>query len=120
MNELRCELCGDLAHLTPLGALLCSKCESGNQVYHCIRCGQRVIFPGRWVPSDHPELLSRICSTCRMRERADGLMTADVEAVLEAASGGVLPAVKVVRERLGWSLNEAVSLVWVLLDREKP
>jgi hypothetical protein len=83
-------------------------------VFHCSRCGQRVVFFGGWAPPDHPELASGVCSTCRMRERAEGLPAADVEAIRAAASGGVLPAVKVVSERLGWSLNEAVSLVHVL------
>jgi hypothetical protein len=113
-------MCGKPAELTPLGALLCPTCQSRDQVHRCIRCGQRVVFAGGWAPPDHPELVSRVCSTCRMRERADGLPAADVEAILAAASGGILPAVMVVRERLGWSLNEAVSLVHVLRDRAEP
>jgi hypothetical protein len=49
-----------------------------------------------------------------MRERADALPAVDVEAIRAAARGGVLPGIKVARERLGWSLNDAVSLVQVL------
>jgi hypothetical protein len=52
-----------------------------------------------------------------MRGRAEALPAADVEAILAAATGGVLPAVKVVRQRLGWSLNDAVSLVHLLRER---
>jgi hypothetical protein len=55
-----------------------------------------------------------------MRERANALPAADVEAILAAASGGELPAVKVARERLGWSLNEVVSLVYVLRHWAEP
>lgn len=88
--------------------------QSPDQVFDCRRCGWRVTFFGGWAPPDHPELVSGVCSTCRMRERANRLPAADVEAIRGAASGGVLPAVKVARERLGWSLNEVVSLVLML------
>ena len=88
--------------------------RSLDQVFDCRRCGQRVTFVGGWAPPDHPELASGVCSTCRMRERADSLPATDVEAIRTAARVGILPAVKVARERLGWSLNEAVSLVHVL------
>jgi hypothetical protein len=91
-----------------------------DQVFDCRRCGQRVVFVGGWAPPDHPELASGVCSTCRMRERAAGLPAADVAAIHAAARGGVLAAVKVARERLGWSLNEAVSLVHVLGAAAEP
>ena len=72
-----------------------------DQVFLCSRCGQRVVFVGGWAPPDHPELASGVCSLCHMRERAEGLPVADLQAIRTAASSGVLPAVKVVRERLG-------------------
>jgi hypothetical protein len=78
------------------------------------------VFVGGWAPPDHPELASGVCSTCRMRERADALPAVDVEAIRAVARAGVLPAVKVARERLGWSLNEAVSLVHLLLAGAEP
>jgi hypothetical protein len=79
-----------------------------------------VTFVGGWAPPDHPELASEVCSTCRMRERADGLPASDVAAIRAAARVGTLPAVKVARERLGWSLSEAVSLVHVLSADAEP
>ena len=85
-----------------------------DQAFDCRRCGQRVTFVGGWAPPDHPELASGVCPTCRMRQRADGLPAADVEAIRAAARVGVLPAVRLARERLGWSLNEASSLVHLL------
>lgn len=117
MTESRCEMCGKPAEPTPIGALLCPSCQSEYRVFQCIRCGQRVMLHCGSAPPDHPELISRVCSTCRMRERADGLPAADVEAIVASTSGGTLAAVMVARERLGWSLREAVELVQVLRDR---
>jgi hypothetical protein len=57
---------------------------------------------------------------CRMRERAAGLPAADVEAIRAAARVGTLPAVKLVRDRLGWGINESVSLVHVLVTDAEP
>ncbi len=91
-----------------------------DQVFDCRRCGQRVTFVGGWAPTDHPELASGVCSTCHMLERANSLPTADLEAIRMAARVGILPAVKVARERLGWSLKEAVSLVHVLVADAEP
>jgi DNA-directed RNA polymerase subunit RPC12/RpoP len=110
MTEQRCDMCGKPAELTALGAMLCPTCQSRHTVYRCIRCGQRVIL----CAPDHPELVSRVCWTCRMQERADALMAGDVEAIRAAARGGVIPAIKLARERLGWSLNEAAWLVQML------
>lgn len=120
MTEPRCEICGKPARPMPFGVMLCPDCKSQYQVFHCIRCGQRGVFLGSWAASDHPELASRVCSTCYMRERADGLPSADVEAIRAAANGGVLAAIVVARERLGWPLRDAVSLVHVLSDRAEP
>lgn len=94
--------------------------RSPDQVFDCQRCGQRVTFIGGWAPPDHPELASGVCSLCRMRERACGLPTADVAAIRAAARIGTLPAVQVARERLGWGINEAVSLVQVLITDTEP
>jgi hypothetical protein len=94
--------------------------RSPDQVFDCHRCGQRVTFVGGWAPPDHPELASGVCSTCRMRERANGLSADDVAAIRTAARIGTLLAVKVARGRLGWSLNEAVSLVHVLRADAEP
>lgn len=91
-----------------------------DQVFDCRRCGQRVTLVGGWAPPDHPELASGVCSTCRMRERAGGLPAADVKAIRAAALVGTLPAVKVARERLGWGINEAVSLIHVLVTDTEP
>jgi hypothetical protein len=93
--------------------MLCPTCQSRHTVYRCTRCGQRVVF-GALAPPNHPELVSRVCWTCRMKERADALPAVDVEAIRAAARGGVIPAVKLARERLGWSLNEAAWLVHML------
>jgi hypothetical protein len=113
VTELRCNRCGGPADLVPIGPKGFSACRSCDQVLKCIRCGQFVVFCGG-RPPDHPELASGVCSECRMRERADGLQEADLKAILAAASSGVIPAIKVVRERLGWSLQDAVSLLNVL------
>ncbi len=113
MTELRCNRCGGPADLIPIGPKGVAACRSCDQVLRCIRCGQFVVFFGGRLP-DHPELSSGVCTTCRMRERADHLPAADLEAIRAAASGGVLPAVKFVRERLGWSIHDAVSLVHLL------
>jgi len=113
VTELRCDRCGGPADLIPIGPKGVAACRSCDRVLRCIRCGQFVVFFGGRPPDD-PELASGVCSTCRMRERADGLPAADLEAIRAAAKGGILPAVKVARERLGWSLQDAVSLVHVL------
>jgi len=52
-----------------------------------------------------------------MREKAERVPATDIEAILAAASVGALRAVKVARERLGWSVKDAVSLVHVLRNR---
>jgi hypothetical protein len=48
------------------------------------------------------------------------LPAADVEAICAAARVGMIPAIKVVGERLGWSLNEAVSLLHLLGVEAEP
>jgi hypothetical protein len=55
-----------------------------------------------------------------MRERAADLPAADVEAIRAAARIGTLPAVKLARERLGWGINESMSLVHVLVTDAEP
>lgn len=76
-------------------------------------------FVGGWAPADHPELASGVCSTCRMRESADNLPSTTVEAIRQAAKVGVLPAIIVVKEKLGWSLQEARLLVHVLQSQRE-
>ena len=119
MTEPPCEMCGMPAEPTPLGAMLCPTCQSRQTVYRCIRCGQRVIF-GECVSPDHPELVSRVCSTCALRERAEKISAVDMEAIRAAARGGVIPAVKLAFERLGWSLNEAAWLVHEIRSNREP
>ena len=86
--------------------------------FHCTRCGQLVTLFGEQIVSEHPEIAAGVCAKCGMRERAAQLPKADVEAIRKAANGGVLPALKVAQERLGWSLSEAVLLVHVLSGDE--
>lgn len=114
MAELRCKTCGRPADLLPLGPKGFAARPSCDQTFRCVRCGQFTVFVDGRTPPEHPEFASDVCSTCRMRERAAGLSAADVVAIRAAARSGVLPAVKVARERLGWPLKEAVSLIHVL------
>lgn len=88
--------------------------QAQDQVFQCKRCGECVTFVGVWAPPDHPDLVSGDCSICRMRESVDNLPAAAVEAIREAARGGVLPAIREVKEKLGWPLREASLLVHVL------
>lgn len=91
-----------------------------DQVFHCRRCGQQVTFCGGWAPPDHPELASGICSHCLMRERAEGLPVEVVASIRAAARAGQLPAVKLARDQLGWSLLDAILLVDVLTTGSEP
>ena len=110
MTELLCGKCGRPVDLIPIGPKGIAACRSCDSVLCCTRCGQfTVFFGGR--PPDHPELASGVCSRCQLRERAEALPMEDVVAIRAAATIGVLPAVKMARERLGWSLQDAVSLV---------
>lgn len=54
-----------------------------------------------------------------MRESADNLPSTTVEAIRQAAKVGVLPAIIVVKEKLGWSLQEARLLVHVLQSQRE-
>ena len=104
--------CGSPVEL--IGSHRVAACPSCDQVFRCTRCGQASVFVGGWAPPDHPELASGICRMCRLRERAEAIPAADVEAICAAMSGGTLLAVKVTRERLSCSLHDAVSLVDLL------
>jgi hypothetical protein len=64
--------------------------------------------------ADHPEVAAGICSLCHMRERVTSLAEVDREAIVLAAKQGTLAGVKEVKERLGWSIGEAVTAVHVL------
>ena len=70
--------------------------------------------------ADHPEMVAGVCSLCHMRELAAALPAADRDAIVSAMERGRLPAVNAARERLGWSIGEAVSLVHVLRGSAEP
>jgi hypothetical protein len=110
VTDLRCNRCGGPVDLIPVGPKGVAACRSCDQVLRCICCGRFVVFFGGRAP-DQPELASGVCSECRMRERTDGLPVADLKAIRAARAAGLVPAVKVARERLGWSPEDAVSLV---------
>lgn len=115
MTDERCEMCGKAAERTALGSLLCPGCRIRYQEFICQRCGQRVMYLDE-TATEHPEFAAGICATCRIRERADVLGSADRKAILAAARQGVVRGVKEARDRLGWSISEATSLIHVLLD----
>jgi len=114
VKEQHCDMCGKPAEPTPFGAMLCPICRARNSAYRCTRCGGLVTF-GALIPPDHPDLVSRVCWTCRMKERADAVPVAEVEAIRATARGGKIQAIKLARERLGWSLIEAAWLVEVYI-----
>jgi hypothetical protein len=118
MGESRCAMCGKAVEPSSLESLLCPGCRATRRVFRCRVCGQQVMCMG--VLDDDPMLASAVCSTCTMRARAATIGIADREAIRAAADRGVLAAVKVARERLGWSLSEAVSLVHVLSADAEP
>ena len=70
MTELRCEMCGQAAKQTPLGSLLCSGCRALYREFHCVRCGQRVMYLEECA-GDRLELADGVCSACHMRERGE-------------------------------------------------
>jgi hypothetical protein len=70
--------------------------------------------------SDDPELIFRVCSACGILEQFADLPPADKEAIVSALSRGVVSAVAVARERLGWSLSKAKELAYLLRDRAEP
>jgi hypothetical protein len=108
-------MCGKAAERTALGSLLCAVCRMRCQEFNCQRCGQRVMYLDE-IATEHLEFAAGTCGTCRIWERADALGAADRSAILAAARQGVVRGVKEARDRLGWSIGEAASLVQVLLD----
>jgi hypothetical protein len=111
--EPSCEMCGKPAVPTPLGTMLCSGCARRYGESLCRCCGQRVLHL-RESPEQPSRLASHTCETCQIRVRVAGIPEPDREAIRAAAGRGTLIGVKEVRERLGWSIREAVSAVELL------
>jgi hypothetical protein len=107
---LPCEICGRPAKPTPLGSWICPDCRSRYRQFRCIQCAERVARLGDPVV-DWPEFAVGICSVCQVRERVAVLSAEDWEAIRVAASRGTVSAIKEMRERLGWSILEAVTSV---------
>lgn len=113
MTESSCEMCGKLAVPTALGTVLCAVCSRRYGEFLCRGCGQRVLYLHeslKWAPW----LASEVCSTCRIRERLAGIPEADREAIRAATGRGTIAGIKEARERLGWSIHEAVLAVELL------
>jgi hypothetical protein len=112
-------MCGKPAKPTSLGSFLCPDCAGRYREFHCTECGQRVIYLAELTP-DHPDLAADVCSLCHMRARAAALSAADRKAIHAAAKRGTLAGIRETRERLGWSHNEAVTLLLVLRGSAEP
>jgi hypothetical protein len=61
-----------------------------------------------------PEFDAGVCSVCQIAERVNALTAEDREAIRVAATQGVVPAVKEMYVRLGWSIKDAAMAVELL------
>ena len=116
MAEPSCEMCGKPAVPTALGTLFCSGCAQRYCEFLCRRCGQRVVHHREFL-NQSPWFASQVCSMCELQERLAAIPEADREAIRAATGRGTLAGVKAARERLGWSIPDAVSAVELLRDR---
>jgi hypothetical protein len=70
--------------------------------------------------ADLPGLAAGVCTFCHMRSVAAALPASDLDAIRVAAECSTLAAVKEARERLGWSLREAILLVHAMCGAPEP
>ena len=110
MVVLRCEACGKRpAEPTALGGRFCAACLPKYLEVLCAECGQRV----RLLQSES-RYGYELCIFCQVKLRANAIPTADRQAILELIPQGRLLAVKEVKTRLNWSLQDASLLVELL------
>ncbi|HEX4607535.1 MAG TPA: hypothetical protein VH092_04950 [Urbifossiella sp.] len=69
------------------------------------------------VEPDRPHLAAGICGLCHVRGQVAKLGKDDKEAIRLVAAGSTLAAVRLIRERLGWGIHDAVDAVRVLAGK---
>jgi hypothetical protein len=112
MGELRCEMCGKLGLQVAAHAILCAGCSDVWVVYHCERCGVRMMSQSSESPAGP---LDGLCCFCRMRARLNEVPEADRKRILATAlERGRLNGIRELRQLLGWPLREAVLAIEVL------
>jgi len=112
MGDLCCEMCGKPGVQVAGDAILCTGCSEVWAVYHCDRCGIRMMSRSSERPAGGPDGL---CCFCRMRARLEEVPEADRERILATAlERGRVSGIREARQVLGWPLREAVLAVELL------
>lgn len=109
-------MCGKPPDESPTGTVLCAGCRARYREYRCVVCDQPGIYLAE-VEADRPHLAAGVCGLCFIRRWVAELSESDKAAIREATAGGTLPAVRLMREMLGWGINDAVVAVRVLTGK---
>ena len=110
----RCHICGNPAKGTLCSSPACLDCLERYEEYQCAGCGLTVRI---LKTEEHTD----VCSDCDLRARLAQVSEPDRRAIRTATEeGGMLAGVDAVRERLDWSLHDAMSAVRELSQSAEP